>query len=169
MLNVFRYNPAMLATAAHQVVLKSSDIFHKVKATIQQAKINRLSTELLRGDTINKICDFVVNSAGLRGLEPLIKISLTYIKWKYLIFINLIKNDKHFYLCVHHHDILLLFQLVPLPISIGLRPNFSMTPKTRKGFPCHGENPPIPSKKLPRNPVMSKICSYTTLSKRTDN
>ena len=73
MLNALQYNRAMLATAAHQVVLKSSDIIHKVKSTIQQAQNNRLSTELLRGDTINNIYDFVIKSANARGLEPLIK------------------------------------------------------------------------------------------------
>jgi hypothetical protein len=38
MLNALRYNPAILATAAHQIVLNPSDIIHKVKATIQQAQ-----------------------------------------------------------------------------------------------------------------------------------
>jgi hypothetical protein len=47
-LNALRYNPAMPATAAHQVVIKSLDTIHKVKATIQQFQNNRLSTELLK-------------------------------------------------------------------------------------------------------------------------
>ncbi len=34
MLKALRYNPAILATAAHQIVLQTSDIIHKVKATI---------------------------------------------------------------------------------------------------------------------------------------
>jgi hypothetical protein len=38
MLNVLKYNPVILATAAHQIVLQTSDIIHKVKATISQAK-----------------------------------------------------------------------------------------------------------------------------------
>jgi hypothetical protein len=49
MLNAQRYNPAILATAAHLVVVQTSNIIHKVKATIQQAQNNRLSTELSRG------------------------------------------------------------------------------------------------------------------------
>ncbi len=48
-LNALRYNPAMLASASHQIMLKSSDIIHKVKSTIQQVQNNKLSTELLRG------------------------------------------------------------------------------------------------------------------------
>jgi hypothetical protein len=40
MLNTPRYNPAILATAAHQVVVQTSDIIHKVKAMIQQAQNN---------------------------------------------------------------------------------------------------------------------------------
>jgi hypothetical protein len=53
---------------------QSSDIVHKVKSTIQQAQNNRLSTKLLSSDKINKIHNFVQNSAIFRGLEPPIKI-----------------------------------------------------------------------------------------------
>ncbi len=63
----------MLATAAHQVVIKSSETIHKVKATIQQFQNNRLSTELLKEDTINKTFYFIQDWAIERGLEPLIK------------------------------------------------------------------------------------------------
>jgi hypothetical protein len=63
-LNALRYNPAILAKAAHQVVIKLSETFHKVKANIQQVQNNRLSTELLKGDTINKIFKFIQNSAS---------------------------------------------------------------------------------------------------------
>jgi hypothetical protein len=70
--NSLRYNPAMLVTVPHQVVLKCSDIIYKIKSTIQHEQSNRLSTELLRGNT--KFCfGFVVQSANIRGLEPLIK------------------------------------------------------------------------------------------------
>jgi hypothetical protein len=41
-------------TAAFQIVVQTEDIMHKVKSTIRQAQNNRLSTELLRGDTIIK-------------------------------------------------------------------------------------------------------------------
>jgi hypothetical protein len=37
-LNALRYNPAMPATAAHKLVIKTSDTIHKVKATTQQAQ-----------------------------------------------------------------------------------------------------------------------------------
>ena len=63
----------MLDAAAHLVVIQSSDIILKVKTTIHQAQNNRLSTELLRGDTGNKINEFVQNSAIFRGIEPLFK------------------------------------------------------------------------------------------------
>jgi hypothetical protein len=59
MLKALRYNQAILVTAAHQILLQPSDIIHKVKATIQQAQNNRLSTDLLRGETKNKIYDFI--------------------------------------------------------------------------------------------------------------
>jgi hypothetical protein len=58
------------------VVLLSLVIIHKVKATIQQAQNKRLPTELLKSNTMNKIFEFGVKSAGERGLEPLIKNSL---------------------------------------------------------------------------------------------
>ena len=60
----------MLASAAHQIVGKSSYIIHKVEATIQQAQNNRLSTELLKSETINQIFNVVVTSASEMALEP---------------------------------------------------------------------------------------------------
>jgi hypothetical protein len=68
-----RYNPATLATAAHQVVIKFSDTIYKIKTTIQQVQNNMLSTELLKGDTLNKIFKFIQNRASERGLELLFK------------------------------------------------------------------------------------------------
>jgi hypothetical protein len=63
-LNALRYNPAVLATTANQVVIKSSEIIiHKVKATIQQAQNNRLPKKLLQGDTVNKTFEFIVKRA----------------------------------------------------------------------------------------------------------
>jgi hypothetical protein len=66
MLNPMKYNPAILTTAAHQIVLQTSDIIHKVKATIKQAQNNKLSP-------VNKIFDFIKTSASAKGLEALIK------------------------------------------------------------------------------------------------
>jgi hypothetical protein len=66
--NSLRYNPAILATAAHQVVLQTADIIHKVKFTLQQVQNNRLSTELLRGETVNKIFNIIKKSASAKGL-----------------------------------------------------------------------------------------------------
>jgi hypothetical protein len=37
------------------VGLKTADVIHKVKVTIQQAQNNRFSMKLLRGVTVNKI------------------------------------------------------------------------------------------------------------------
>jgi hypothetical protein len=66
-LNALLYDLAILAKAAHQVVLQSSDIMHKVKAKIQQAHNDRLSSELLGGET-----KFFANNAMARGLKSLI-------------------------------------------------------------------------------------------------
>jgi aspartate 1-decarboxylase len=63
----------ILATAAQQVVLQTAGIMHKVKSTIHQAQNNsRLSTELLRGDTVSKIFDFLTKSTSAKGLNLLI-------------------------------------------------------------------------------------------------
>ncbi len=50
LLNALRCNSVILATAAHQIVLETADIMHKVKSIVQQAQNHRLSTELLRGE-----------------------------------------------------------------------------------------------------------------------
>jgi hypothetical protein len=63
-LNALRYNPAILATATHQVVLQLS-------ATIQQTQNNRLSTDFLRGETVNIMFYFGQASGIAKGLEPL--------------------------------------------------------------------------------------------------
>jgi hypothetical protein len=49
------------------IVPQIYDIIHKLKATIQQA--HRLSTELLRGERINKIFDFFKTSARDKDLN----------------------------------------------------------------------------------------------------
>jgi hypothetical protein len=96
--NALRFDPAMLATAAQKVVIRSSHITHKVNATIKQAQANKLSTELLRGDTIYKIFDFVVQV--LVALNLYLEILLTYFKWNCYTFTNLLNHAKHFYSCV---------------------------------------------------------------------
>jgi hypothetical protein len=79
MLNALRYNPEILATTARQVVLQASDIMHKVKAKIQQARNNKLSTELLRVETVNEVFDYIKKVADAKGME-LLKKTLTYTK-----------------------------------------------------------------------------------------
>ena len=69
----FRYNPAILATATHQIMLQSANIIQKVKSTIQQAQHHKLSHELLQIKTINKIFEIVQNCASVKGMNPLIK------------------------------------------------------------------------------------------------
>ena len=123
MLNALRYNPALLASAAQQVVLKSSDIIHKVKSTIQQAQNSRLSTELLRGDTINKIYSFVLKSASTRGLEPLIKNPSDLYQVEVSYFYKPAENMLNIFVhvpLIHPDNTLQLFLLVPFPISNGL-------------------------------------------------
>jgi hypothetical protein len=63
LLNTQQYNPENLARAAHQIVLQNAVIMHKIKSTIQQAQNKRLSTELLRGEAINKFFCFIKTSA----------------------------------------------------------------------------------------------------------
>ncbi len=40
LLNALGFNPAILATAAHQIVLQTANVINKVKSTIQQAQNN---------------------------------------------------------------------------------------------------------------------------------
>jgi hypothetical protein len=87
-------------TAAHQVVFKTADVIHKVKAKIQQAQNSRLPTLFLRGDTVNNNFVFIRESASARGLDPLIKNPSYLFKVDVFYFYKPAKNIlKFLYLC----------------------------------------------------------------------
>jgi hypothetical protein len=111
----------MLATAAHQVIIKTSDTICKIEATIQQVQNKRLSTEHLKGDTINKIFKFIQDSACARGLEPsdLFQVEVSYF---YKAAENMLNSFVHVPL-VHPENSLQLFLLILFPISNDLRTN----------------------------------------------
>jgi hypothetical protein len=68
-----RYNPAMLASTANALVFQTTDVARIVSATVQQAQMNRLSTDLLKGTTINKMFNFLDKAAKEKGMQLLIK------------------------------------------------------------------------------------------------
>ena len=71
-----RYNPALLASAANTLVFQTTDVARIVSATVQQAQMNRLSTHLLQGETINKMFNFLDTAAKQKGMQLLIKKSV---------------------------------------------------------------------------------------------
>jgi hypothetical protein len=77
-----------LATAAYQVVLQLSVFMHKVKATIQQAQNNKSSTDLFKGESVNKIFEFV-QASDIEDYIFYSRTPLIYIKLKCPIFSRL--------------------------------------------------------------------------------
>ncbi len=75
-LEALRYNPALLASAANSLVFQATDVARVVSATVQQAQMNRLSTDVLQGQTINKMFDFLNTAAQQKGMQLLIKKSV---------------------------------------------------------------------------------------------
>ena len=54
-LEILRYNPAILASAANQLIFQAMDVSNRIQATVQEAQHNRLSTQLLQRETIVKM------------------------------------------------------------------------------------------------------------------
>ena len=81
-LEALKYSPALLALAANTLVFQTTDIARIESATVQQAQMNTISTDLLKGDTINKMFNFLDEAAKEKGIQFLIK-KWTYFRWSY--------------------------------------------------------------------------------------
>ena len=131
-LEALRYDPAMLTSSTNVLIFKTWDIVTRIQATVQQAQINRLSTSLLQGHTINKMFEFLGKAAESRGMKLMIQkpVDLFQIEMSYFYR----PQDKKLNLFLHvpmvHSDNLLhFFKLVPFPISNAIKSNYSMTLK----------------------------------------
>ena len=58
-LKELRYNPAMLISAANPLVFQTMDIARIISATVKQAQMSRLSTDLLKGRPSTKYLTYL--------------------------------------------------------------------------------------------------------------
>ena len=134
-LEILRYNPAILASAANQLIFQAIDVSNRIQATVQEAQHNRLSTQLLPGETIVKMYKFLENAAKEKGLELLISQPVDLYQTELSYFYR--EEDQMLNLFLHipmvrPNSILQFYQLVPFPIASDIRNNSSMVPKVEK-------------------------------------
>ena len=134
-LEMLRYNPATLLAAANQLIFQALDVSNKVQATIQEAQHSRLSTQLLQGETVNKMYHFLDQAAKTKGMELLITKSVDLFQIELSYFYR--EEDQILNLFLHvpivfPNSILQLYQLVPFPIASDIRENSSMVAKVEQ-------------------------------------
>ena len=131
-LEILRYNPAILLSAADQLVFQASHVSNRIQATIQQAQHSRLSTQLLPGETMNKMYKFLEKAAKTKGMDLLITQAVDLFQIDLSYFYK--EEDQTLNLFLHvpmifPNSILQFYQLVPFPIASDIRVNSSMVPK----------------------------------------
>ena len=134
-LEALRYNPALIASAANSLVFQTTDVARIVSATVQQAQMNRLSTDLLQGSTINKMFQFLNTAAQQKGLQLLIKKPVDLFQTELSYFYHPKDKILNLFLhvpMVHPKNLLQFFQLVPFPIANSIKNNTSMMPNVKE-------------------------------------
>ena len=134
-LEALRYNPALIASAANSLVFQTTDVARIVSATVQQAQMNRLSTDLLQGRTINKMFQFLNTAAQQKGLQLLIKKPVDLFQTELSYFYHPEDKILNLFLhvpMVHPKNLLQFFQLVPFPIANSIKNNTSMMPNVKE-------------------------------------
>ena len=134
-LEALRYNPALLASTANTLVFQTTDVARVVSATVQQAQMNRLSTDLLQGETINKMFNFLDTAAKQKGMQLMIKKSVDLFQTELSYFYHPEDKTLNLFLhvpMVHPKNLLQFFQLVPFPIANSIKSNTSMMPNVKE-------------------------------------
>ena len=131
-LEALRHHPAILSTAANLLVFKTYDVSKKILATVEQAQNNKLSTQLLQGQTINKMFNFLEKAAASKGMQLMIKKATDLFQTELSYFYKPLDKVLNLFLhvpMVHPDNLLQFFQMVPFPVSTSIKPNSSMIPK----------------------------------------
>ena len=134
-LEALRYNPALLASAANSLVFQTTDVARIVSTTVQQAQMNRLSTDLLQGHTVNKMFNFLNTAAQQKGMQLMIKKSVDLFQTELSYFYHPEDMTLNLFLhvpMVHPKNLLQFFQLVPFPIANSIKNNTSMMPNVKE-------------------------------------
>jgi hypothetical protein len=97
--------------------------------------MNRLSTDLLQGQTINKMFDFLNKATQQTGMQLLIKKSVDLFQTELSYFYH--QEDKILNLflhvpMVHPKNLLQFFQLVPFLIGNSIKNNTPMMPNVKE-------------------------------------
>ena len=130
-----QFNPALMASAAQNIVFKTDKVTDKLLDGIQQLQVHRLSTNLLLGKTVTKIYMALKEKAENQHMELLISAPSDLFQVEVSYFYKPEKKEINIFVhipMVKPNKMLKFFQYIKFPMTQTIGQNYSLMPHMEK-------------------------------------